>query len=368
MAFDADGGCAVLAARGGSGCLALCAAVVACVLSVGVPTSSTAAESPPPSVSVLATKDPMMLERLRVPDTKGLRRVFELGADEKEDKGWWYLVRFSARLRSTARSGSLTLSAWVNGRAAIQVLIDVGSSTRCGGREISWEALDLVYGRVTRRACGSEAQIFSENFVQIGTIKPGPSTFDVHLSGAPTDKTNATLLAGSGLIKSRYGPARINFDTPPSPELAGGRWSKLRIGLVNQGARPARQVAAVATPEEGKVKPRRLKVPAVIESKGHAETFVWVRPTDEGRLRIRFSAEASSNQTSVVLENDWGPGPAGEQSPVGSQSRSGTDPESGALIIFVSGMAGLIGLGVWSAVERRRKARSSPQTRRPAAP
>lgn len=313
--------------------------VTGCVAHGAGPTDAHGQDMP-----VYVTRSTISLPQLKDGSFR-LQRGFRLEKGARDGGPWWYYVRLRFKLLygSDPGRGSTVVTASVNHLTSNRVEIKRHARARCTGGESIWNSVDLLRGFVKRRACGPVLKIRSVNFVQHRSIRPGPAALIVQAIGGLGDGDAMTLLPGSGLFRSRLGPAMLGFASfDPVGDLSAGKWTRLTFHMANRGGRTARRVTVAASAGEGlSVKPKRARLPAVPP---HGETTggIWVKPREEGEFRLVLSASSTANHPGTELS-------------LATDADEGTGVRDAAMAVAVSGLLGLLLVWKWG---RRREVES----------
>ena len=138
------------------------------------------------------------------------------------------------------------------------------------------------------------------------------------------------LLPGSGVYRSRLGPAEIAFGAvAPVHDLQAGSWSQIPFTLVNDGDRPARDVRiGFQADRDMAIRPR-----TIVFSRSPAQLTTWSGPGRVMRsLSLSTWAHTNANSPGLELSLEAGKGDATAYGAVGEA----------ALIAAVVCVAGLI--------------------------
>lgn len=230
----------------------------------------------------------------------------ELPAGAKDGAPWWYLVHLRLRFQGVRQSASrdVEVSALVNRAASNSIELRLRSSKQCPEGEVSWSSLDLLHGFRRGGKCGSVLPIRSVNFTQLRAVRPGAGILSISVQGnvSPVDKL--FVLPGTGIFKSRAGPAKLAFaKVDKIDNLSVEQWTEVPLRLVNRGDRPVRVRSVSANSERGlAVRPRAKGIDKVIYPGHRSDAILFrVRPEKSGRFRVVFSASSTANTPGVEL-------------------------------------------------------------------
>jgi len=281
-----------------AGLSALCAALVCC----WAPSTAAAQRVTEVPVFVVKHREAAVYED---PGILHWETGIELPAGAKDGAPWWYLVHLRLRFQGAQDvPRDVEVSALVNRAASNSIELRLRSSKQCPEGEVSWSSLDLLHGFHRGRRCGSVLPIRSVNFTQLRAVRPGAGILAISVQGNVSPADGLDVLPGTGIFKSRSGPAKLAFaKVDKITNLPVERWTKVPLRLVNRGDRPVRVRSVSANSERGlTVQPPSKKVGKVILP-GHSshDILFQVRPRQPGRFQVVFSASSTANTPGVEL-------------------------------------------------------------------
>jgi hypothetical protein len=170
-------------------------------------------------------------------------RTFRLPSSAKQEPHLWWILRLRADLRVTrgARPSTLYLTGYTNGRASVQVKVDVPAR---GHTPIKWEAYGLLDGLVDRSTAGSVLHLDVRNYLQLAGVRPGTNTFGVGIEELVRERAfkDAEILPTTEILGGQAAPAKLRFGARPPAVVAKGSRLTAQFVLRNVGGRTAEAI------------------------------------------------------------------------------------------------------------------------------
>ncbi len=234
-----------------------------------------------------------------------ITRKVTFGANAHDGDPWWYLVRLRLRVEigGAPRRSPVELTASVNDLTENQIELERRRLTGCQGVGVSWKSIDLLRGYVDRVSCDPGVTLKSENFTQLRAIRRGESTFAVQAKGRLGENGSVTVLPGSGILRSRRGPARLVFAPIHSnADFPVGSWREVPCELVNRGDRVAEHVHVQVDTDSGLAwRWSSDKVPMRVGPHRRVSGSLWVKPMRPGQFALRLFATSTANHPGVEV-------------------------------------------------------------------
>jgi hypothetical protein len=180
----------------------------------------------------------------------GVHRIGSIGTGlglppgARQGGGHWWMMRLRTRIRirRVKRPSLIYVTGYTNGRACIQIKLDVPSSQRPRQR-IHWEAYGLVDGVVGRSPRSPSFVVDARNYLQTRGVRGGQNRFGVGVEEFGGHAFILAKVSPQTVVASGYRPpARVAVNVESQRLRVVKRVLELPVALTNHGGLPARDI------------------------------------------------------------------------------------------------------------------------------
>jgi hypothetical protein len=193
----------------------------------------------------------------------------------------------------------------VNGRAALQLIVSIGSQSGRAGAGPIIEELDLLHGETILAVRGGRALIDESNYVQLRGLHGGKNTIAVTEEGfgARPLVSSVRLLEGSGLCEAGLGPSTLSISGPMTIRVARGSTVHLPVTLVDRGddARTTHVSIATSSSRVGIGAPLSADVGTAAEHRPRRVVFT-LRDVQTGAATVTVTGSSTASKPEAATE------------------------------------------------------------------
>jgi hypothetical protein len=160
-----------------------------------------------------------------------------LPAGARQGGGRWYLMRLKGGFTVRRAGATSQISVSVNGRAALQLLVSLGSR-RLGAPAVPViDELDLLQGETVLPVRQRQAAVDESNYVQLEGLRGGENTITVKEEGfgAKPLVSAVSVLPGSGLYETALGPSALSIHLPQTVRIRRDSAVWFPVTLIDTG-------------------------------------------------------------------------------------------------------------------------------------